>query len=92
MSSLHAEPRQPFPRFRHVEQQLRIRPTPGRHHEAVALGRLPPVHEPFGDTAELERGEHERRRAAAAPAPVLQQRAGAPITASRRSRASVRFR
>ena len=57
---------------------------PSRHHEAIALGRLPPVPEPFGDTAELERGEHERRRAAAAPPPAVQQRAGAPIvTASR---------
>ena len=29
---------------------------PSRHYEAIALGRLPRIPEPFGDTAEFERG------------------------------------
>jgi hypothetical protein len=59
-ASLHTEPRQPFPRFRQVRQQLPIWSVPSRHHEAIALGRLPCVPEPLGDPAELERGEYEK--------------------------------
>ena len=82
-ASLHTEPRQPFPRFRHVGQQLRIRSPPGRHHEAIALGRLPRVPErsairPSSSVASTNIGGR-RRSTASAPA-----RAGAPIvTASR---------
>ena len=44
---LGTESHKRFPRFRHVRRQLRIWSAPSGQHEAIALGRLLPLAEPF---------------------------------------------